>query len=281
MREYGQVQSAFWQSSDAASWSDTGKLLALYLLTGPHANGIGCYRLPDGYVMADLGWDTETVSKGLRELEESGFAYRFGDVVFLPNFLRWNRIANGNIAKARFGEFNTLPKGEAKTRAARAMLEFSDLWTADDQTVLETVLETVSETLSEGYANQNPTLPNPTKREPNPLAQRAARGVGNLTGGFERFWATYPRHAGKQAAAKAFAKIDPDEELLGLMLAAVARQRTSDQWQRDGGQFVPHAATWLNGRRWEDEAPPTGQASPRAGANSPSSGSSDVLRRAI
>ena len=50
MREYGQVQSAFWQSIDVQSWSDEGKLLALYLLTGPHANGIGCFRLPSGEV---------------------------------------------------------------------------------------------------------------------------------------------------------------------------------------------------------------------------------------
>ncbi|GGA28678.1 hypothetical protein [Dyella nitratireducens] len=272
MREYGQVQSAFWQSSDAAAWSDTGKLLALYLLTGPHANGIGCYRLPNGYVMADLGWDTETVSKGLQELSASGFAYRFNDVVFLPNFLRWNRIANGNIAKARFAEFSALPKGEAKTRVARAMLEFSDFWTAEDQTVLETI----SETLPEGYANQNQTQPNQTK--PN-TRHRADDG---RTDRFDQFWSTYPRHQGKKAAAKAFAKVAPDDELLEVMLAAVARQRTCDQWQRDGGQFVPHAATWLNGRRWEDEAPPTAQGGQHASASSPASANSDhVLRRAI
>src|SRR5690606_12761100 len=102
MREYGQVQSAFWQSPDAQAWSDTGKLLALYLLTGPHANGLGCYRLPDGYVMADLGWSAERVSKGFEELSSNGFANRLEGVVFIPNFLRWNRIANGNVAKARF-----------------------------------------------------------------------------------------------------------------------------------------------------------------------------------
>ena len=26
-----------------------------------------------------------------------------------------------------------------------------------------------------------------------------------------------------------------------------------DQWNRDNGQFIPHPATWLNQRRWEDE----------------------------
>ncbi len=28
MREYGQIQCAFWQSQDAQEWTDAGKLLA-------------------------------------------------------------------------------------------------------------------------------------------------------------------------------------------------------------------------------------------------------------
>lgn len=159
MREYGQVQSSFWQSVDAQAFSDVGKLLALYLLTGPHTNGIGCYKLPDGYVMADLGWNPETVSKGFAELSANGFANRFDGVVFIPNFLRWNRIANGNIATARFGEWEMLPKGEAKRLAARAMLEFCGHWSESQKKVLETVPQTVPQTVCQ--PEPNPTQPNP------------------------------------------------------------------------------------------------------------------------
>ena len=115
MREYGQVQSSYWQSPDAQACSDAGKLLGLYLLSGPHANGIGCYRLPDGYVTADLIWDEKTVSKAFDELSRVGFAYRFDDVVFIPRFLRWNKIANSNIAIARFGDFESLPAALLRT----------------------------------------------------------------------------------------------------------------------------------------------------------------------
>ncbi len=27
----------------------------------------------------------------------------------------------------------------------------------------------------------------------------------------------------------------------------------TEQWMRGSGQFIPHAATWLRGERWEDE----------------------------
>lgn len=70
---------------------------------------------------------------------------------------------------------------------------------------------------------------------------------------FDRFWASYPRHENKQAARKAFAKADPDEELLLTILTAIEKQKSSSQWQENGGQYIPHPATWLNGRRWEDE----------------------------
>jgi TusA-related sulfurtransferase len=73
---------------------------------------------------------------------------------------------------------------------------------------------------------------------------------------FDRFWNAYPRKVAKQAALKAFAKIKPDEALLGKMIAALERQKKSVTWLKDKGQFIPHAATWLNGRRWEDETDP-------------------------
>ena len=37
------------------------------------------------------------------------------------------------------------------------------------------------------------------------------------------------------------------------MIEAVAKQSKCDQWIRDGGQYIPHPATWINGHRWEDE----------------------------
>ena len=70
---------------------------------------------------------------------------------------------------------------------------------------------------------------------------------------FDRFWAVYPRKIAKADAKKAFAKISPDEDLLQKMIKALERDKRSSQWTKDKGQFIPYAATWLNGQRWEDE----------------------------
>ena len=69
-------------------------------------------------------------------------------------------------------------------------------------------------------------------------------------GAFEEFWKAYPRKAGKDAARKAFAKAKVP---VATLVAAVERQKKSAQWQKDGGQFIPHPATWLNQGRWQDE----------------------------
>lgn len=70
---------------------------------------------------------------------------------------------------------------------------------------------------------------------------------------FARFWTAYPRKVSKETARKAFERIDPDEDLLNAMIEAIEKQKLSPQWQEDGGQYIPHPATWLNGKRWEDE----------------------------
>lgn len=70
---------------------------------------------------------------------------------------------------------------------------------------------------------------------------------------FAQFWDVYPKKKSKQAAEKAFQKIAPDEALLKTMLNAIEEQKKSAEWQKDNGQFIPYPATWLNGRRWEDE----------------------------
>lgn len=73
---------------------------------------------------------------------------------------------------------------------------------------------------------------------------------------FDRFWAEYPKKVSKAAAKKAFEKLNPTEELVNVIMLAIAKQKNSEQWQKDGGQFIPYPATWLNGQRWEDELSP-------------------------
>ena len=90
---------------------------------------------------------------------------------------------------------------------------------------------------------QSESNPNPNTN-PNPKA-RETRGAE-----FEQFWSVYPRKEGKQKARAAFEKVTVS---LDILLSALESQKKSSQWTKDSGQFIPHAATWLNGKRWEDQ----------------------------
>jgi hypothetical protein len=68
---------------------------------------------------------------------------------------------------------------------------------------------------------------------------------------FDRWYSVYPKRVSVAQAVKAWSKLKPDDELVGKMIAAVKRQEQTRQWIEG---FIPNPATWLNGRRWEDDA---------------------------
>lgn len=72
---------------------------------------------------------------------------------------------------------------------------------------------------------------------------------------FDRFWKAYPRKVAKPIALRAWMKLKPDDALTDVLIAAIDSARATDQWCKDDGQFIPHPATWLNQRRWEDLPP--------------------------
>lgn len=68
---------------------------------------------------------------------------------------------------------------------------------------------------------------------------------------FGLFWQAYPKKKDKETARKAWNKIPA--ELHPEIYASLAKQRQSQDWTKEAGKYVPLPATWLNGKRWEDE----------------------------
>lgn len=69
---------------------------------------------------------------------------------------------------------------------------------------------------------------------------------------FEAFWGDYPRKVAKADALKAFRaamKLRPQPDIA----AGLERWLTHWRAERTETTFIPHPATWLRGRRWEDQ----------------------------
>jgi hypothetical protein len=66
---------------------------------------------------------------------------------------------------------------------------------------------------------------------------------------FDQFWTLYPRKTSKQSASKAFAKLKDEDQQKAI-------NNISRLYAETPVQFVPHAATYLNQGRWEDQVIP-------------------------
>lgn len=144
MRNYGKVYTAFWTSEDVLSMPEDSRTLALYLLTCPHSNMLGCFRLTNAYASDDLHWDVKRVSKAFQDLCTKGFIYRCERSfwVVIRCYLKWNQFENPNVGKAAGKLFNTItPPSAVKALLAAALREFSPLFPASVLDKFETSLK--------------------------------------------------------------------------------------------------------------------------------------------
>ena len=102
-------------------------------------------------------------------------------------------------------------------------------------------------------ASKDPCEGNAPNPNPNPNKTLTTTRAASPSG-FADFWEAYPKKVGKGAAETSWKKLKPK---LADVLTAIESQSASDQWRKDGGQFIPNPATWLNQRRWEDGATAT------------------------
>ncbi|HSW63910.1 MAG TPA: hypothetical protein VLH56_11485 [Dissulfurispiraceae bacterium] len=68
---------------------------------------------------------------------------------------------------------------------------------------------------------------------------------------FDSFWKEYPRKVNKEGAWKSFKSLKPSPDLFLKIMDALKRHCVL--WSSREKEFIPHASTWLNKKRWEDE----------------------------
>lgn len=70
---------------------------------------------------------------------------------------------------------------------------------------------------------------------------------------FASFYKKYPKKKGKEKAKQKWISLAPNDKLVVEIMDALEKVKKSEDWQKDGGQFIPHPATWIYQKRWEDE----------------------------
>lgn len=92
--------------------------------------------------------------------------------------------------------------------------------------------------------NRSESEPKPSVTQKNPQSSSAVKSASS---GFDEFYAAYPKKEARADAERAWkkAKLPPLAELL----TALEKQKAN--WT--DRKFIPLPASWINGRRWEDE----------------------------
>lgn len=103
-------------------------------------------------------------------------------------------------------------------------------------------------TKSQQTSNRQLTSNNNVNNEKN--ENNTPKTTNGVEVAFGIFWNDYPKKHGKAAALRAWKKMKPP---LNKCIVAIADQRTSQKWNKDGGQFIPNPATWINSGCWDDE----------------------------
>jgi len=113
--------------------------------------------------------------------------------------------------------------------------------------------ENPEETQTVSGKNPNVTLATSHKPITNKTPLTPLTGGDVVPAGFAEFWLAWPSGDRKQAKGKCLSawKKAHAERDAALVLAHVDRMKSSDEWRRDGGQFVPAPLVYLNQRRWE------------------------------
>jgi len=190
-----------------------------------------CQNMTDGFlddrIVRRMGWDDEAEELTKNDAEPSFIRVEGGYQIHA--FCDWQMTTEAHQRKVEAGRAGGLAKAEARRQASKVVAGASEVL---EQTASKPVLDK-EEDIEDKH----------TVKEPRELYSEQ----------FETWWAEYPRRVAKGTASKAWkgaiSKTSYDKLLDSVKVYAVKVANVEQQ-------YILHAATWLNGERWNDEPDP-------------------------
>lgn len=261
--KYRKISPRIWNDAKFRTLSDNGKLAFFMLLTHPHTSAIGTMRAYIQGLAAEMVWTEkafreafcEALNKGMVKVSE-----RDG-LIWLPQFMKYNAPESPNVLKSWSGALEDCPECQLKNEVFHTIKAFAEsLGKAFDKAFSEAFkLPLPNQEQEQEQEHNTPLTPQGGNDcSVSPTQDRRIKKPTTYSPDFERFWSEYPRRTGKDAAWKVYQRRKHEVPKGDAMSVILERHRQTDQWQREGGQYIPHPATWLNQGRWEDDLSSTG-----------------------
>jgi hypothetical protein len=247
---YKQIHETFWTDPEVKKYKPMQRYLYSYFITGPHAHYSGLYYLPLVYIQNETGLSQKEIKDCTKFLVEKGHIFYDYDreVIFVKSEMPYqlDNVKDGKVI-LNDKHITNLKKHFTTLHKSPLIAKFIELY--DYLNISYTPIDTPIDTPTD---RDSVTVLVPVT-VPVVVSSSEERGAGENKLGFDDFWLSYPKKKAKGDAEKAWSKINPSEHLINKILSAVQRAKTSEDWLKDSGQFIPHPATWLNRKGWEDE----------------------------
>lgn len=235
---YRSINAEFWTDKKIRLLTLEEKAIFLYLITNPHTHVSGIYYLPLPTMEHETNVKGGRLLKILSQLSSAELIQVDTDreVIWVVNMLRY--------------------QGHGKKIAKGVIYQLKSL----HQSPLISSFLKVYPYIRYSYPIDTPLIPPTDRPSPVPVPvpssvpiQKEGKEIEKGDDGFERFWKLYPRKVGKGQALRIWKKIAPMNGLCETICRQVEAACKTKQWQKEGGEYIPHPSTWLNQSRWEDD----------------------------
>lgn len=255
------INTDFWKDDVVAEqYSAEDRYFMLYLLSNPNTKQCGIYHLPVRTIAFEMGYK-ESAAQAILDR----FCTHFHNVVYNPetkeiailNFLKHSIVKGGKPVEDCIRQELTQIKDASLINVVYIhMLPYMDkhIELAASKQIPTVSMYVGIKNVFKDFININDN-DNENERIVTRIVPRIVEPINEPLPDsddlFEKFYSAYPRKVAKSEAKKSFKKLKPTDELLTKMLSAIEIQKQSKQWQTK--EYIPHPATWLNQKRWEDE----------------------------
>lgn len=282
MEVFTKVERGYWQDEFILELTPEQKFFYLYLMSNSKVNTLGAYVFPMTMSTLELGYNRETVKKLLDHFVEAGkIMYdETTNEVFLLNWPKRNWNKRTATLRALKKDFDALKSSALREKISVMLSAFTDGEEAIDDTEEQKGTMRNNEEQKgtkrnneeqKGTNGNNVDIldgrkENREKRIENREKEKEDAGtVFDAAAAFEIFYKAYPNKKNVKTARTRWEKMKVTPELFAAIMEGLERAKNSQEWGKDGGAYIPHPATWLNGEGWKNEYKPLRQtAAPKA-----------------
>ncbi|WP_312070395.1 hypothetical protein [Anaerotignum propionicum] len=264
MGNFSKIEHDFWQDDFVLNLTPEERYFYLYLLSNGRTNALGCYELRMRMAEVETGYNADTIKKYLNKFVSSGKILFDFDTqeVLIVNWYKYNWTKKTGNINSILKDFKAVKSLTFKGILENSMVAAGIKKTNDETENLETTgnneeqQETKGETCTVDIDIDTDIDIDFKKDMAEVGLEEPKEKTSSDQDRFDQFWKLYPNKKAKAAAFRRWRAMKISVETFQVILDGLQKALRSQEWAKDGGAYIPHPATWLNGGCWEDEYKP-------------------------